>query len=570
MTAGPSSRRGGQSGRTLAFAVVAALAAATIATAATLVTVRRRVESSTPAPIAAPAPSPDPGPTSEPAPTPAPSALPPALPATPAMPVSRRVERSTVRIVHQREGQTSSGSGLIFDSAGLAVTNSHVVGDAETVDVYVGGADRPTPATVLGASECSDLAVIDIEGTGFDPLGWYGGSIDPGLEVFAAGFPLAFEDPTFTWTDGVISKSQARGDSPWASVGAVVEHTARINPGSSGGPLVTGDGEVVGVNYAGNETSDQNFAISFSEAQAVLADLRLNRSTGSLGIAGEATALGPDQTGVLVHAVRPHKEAALAGIRAGDLLTTLGGEPLAADGTMAAYCRVVRGAPKTTLPFDLVRGTGDGVPRRWTGEIGGRQAAPVVELTDLRAALAGKLATTMDGYDAWDRVFDPLGLVTVEVPAGWGDVDAREWQHDHPPLTGGAVAAGPDLDELGEDWTVPGIVVAAARPETPLAPDVIVGDLPEVIVAELLDVDAVSHGGPDGCAVAARREYRGPTLIGAFDVHEGCGDAGAVLVMLSAGTPDGSLVTVVAGHLVDGADVEAFARAVDSVERSVS
>ncbi len=86
----------------------------------------------------------------------------------------------------------------------------------------------------MGVSECSDLAVIDIEGDGYPYLEWFDGQVAPGLDVYAAGFPLG--DPEFTLTRGIISKERADGETDWASVDWVVEHDATINPGNSGGP----------------------------------------------------------------------------------------------------------------------------------------------------------------------------------------------------------------------------------------------------------------------------------------------------------------------------------------------
>jgi serine protease Do len=140
------------------------------------------------------------------------------------------------------------GSGFIIDPSGIAVTNNHVVTGAALLKVWVGGESEPRNAKILGVSECSDLAVIDIEGDGYPYLDWYTDDINVGLDVYAAGYPLG--DPEFTLTRGIISKAKADGESNWASVDEVLEHDATINPGNSGGPLITTEGKVVGVNYA--------------------------------------------------------------------------------------------------------------------------------------------------------------------------------------------------------------------------------------------------------------------------------------------------------------------------------
>ena len=114
------------------------------------------------------------------------------------------VEPSESIAVSETFEGASSGSGFIIDPSGIAVTNNHVVTGNASLKVYVEGKEDPVSAKVLGVSECSDLAVIDLEGDGYPFLSW---SSDPpavGRDVRAAGFPLG--DPEFTLTSGIISK----------------------------------------------------------------------------------------------------------------------------------------------------------------------------------------------------------------------------------------------------------------------------------------------------------------------------------------------------------------------------
>src|SRR3990172_10750112 len=174
------------------------------------------------------------------------------------------------------------GSGFIIDPSGIAVTNNHVVTGAALLKVWVGGESEPRNARVLGVSECWDLAVVDLEGDGYPYVEWYQGEINPGLEVYAAGFPLG--DPEYTLTKGIISKANADGETSWASVDGVLEHDARIRGGNSGGPLVTEDGKVIGINYAGVDVTDQNFAINGEDAAGVVSALREGKDFESIGI----------------------------------------------------------------------------------------------------------------------------------------------------------------------------------------------------------------------------------------------------------------------------------------------
>jgi len=88
------------------------------------------------------------------------------------------------------------GTGFIIDPSGLAVTNNHVVTGAALLKVWIGGdTGKSYNAQIIAVSECSDLALIDIEGGNFPYLDWYSDPIQVGLEIYAAGFPLG--DPEY-------------------------------------------------------------------------------------------------------------------------------------------------------------------------------------------------------------------------------------------------------------------------------------------------------------------------------------------------------------------------------------
>ncbi len=170
------------------------------------------------------------------------------------------------------------GSGFIIDPSGIAVTNNHVVTGGALYKVWLDGETEPRNARVLGVSECSDLAVIDIDGDGFPYLDWYQGPIEVGTDIYIAGFPLG--DPEYTLTKGIISKAKTSGETSWASVELVLEYDAQSNPGNSGGPVVTPDGEVVAVHYAGNSSTRQAFGISRDAAMDVVEQLTSRRERG--------------------------------------------------------------------------------------------------------------------------------------------------------------------------------------------------------------------------------------------------------------------------------------------------
>ncbi len=246
-------------------------------------------------PPAAPTATPTSIPTALPIATLAPSPTPVPSPTRDIISSLKDVRRATIQIeaegsfvdleLGQQLNRRGRGSGFIIDPSGIAVTNNHVVTGAAILRVWIGG-DGPHNAKILGVSECSDLAVIDIDGDGYPFLEWFDGEIYAGIDVFTAGFPLG--DPEFTLTSGVVSKTRTRGETNWASGDFVIEHDATINPGNSGGPLVTPGGKVVGVNYAGSSGTGQFFAISREEALKVIDQLRAGSDVNSIGVNGTA------------------------------------------------------------------------------------------------------------------------------------------------------------------------------------------------------------------------------------------------------------------------------------------
>lgn len=266
--------------------------------------------------------------------------------------------------------QLGSGSGFIISPDGIAVTNNHVVTGAARIKVYFADGQKAYNAKILGVSECSDLAVIDIDGGDFPYLSWYDEKPEIGLDVYSMGYPLG--DPNFTRHGGAVSKEEADGNTSWTAVATVVEHDAIINPGNSGGPLVTEDGQVVGVNYAGASEFDQYYAIPASEAKDVIDDLQDGKSVTSIGINGEAM-VTDDQSmsGIWVYSVASGSPADKSGIKAGDFLLEMEGISLGRDGILTDYCDVLRTHnADDTLGLKLVRfGTGEVME----GQLNGRE-----------------------------------------------------------------------------------------------------------------------------------------------------------------------------------------------------
>ena len=173
-------------------------------------------------------------------------------------------------------GQTgtgsATGSGVIFDSNGLILTNHHVVaGDPQSLTVHLNDG-RTFPATVYGIDTLTDLAIVKVDATGLPtaPIG-DSSSVQVGQEAIAIGSPLG----TFTdsVTSGIIS---ALGRSIPVEDGSVLTNLLQtdtaINPGNSGGPLLDPTGKVIGINTAGaSQAQGIGFAIPIDIAKPLLA-----------------------------------------------------------------------------------------------------------------------------------------------------------------------------------------------------------------------------------------------------------------------------------------------------------
>ena len=299
------------------------------------------------------------------------------------------------------------GSGFIIDPSGIAVTNNHVVAGAALVKVWVGGESTPRNALILGLSECSDLAVIDIEGDGYPYLEWHQGPVTTGLEVYSAGFPLG--EPEYNLTKGIISKESAPGQSDWASLDHVLGHDATINQGNSGGPLVDVSGKAVGVNYRLRPDFNQYFAIGGDIAIPIIDELRTGKDVDSIGVNGRAVVSEDGSlSGIWVASVKSGSPADKTGIQAGDILYQLEGLVLATDGTMKDYCDVIRShQPSDALSVTVIRYASGELLE---GQLNGRALAVTgtFDTSGAGGSSGGTTGGTAEAPDYFTEEFDGL------------------------------------------------------------------------------------------------------------------------------------------------------------------
>jgi serine protease Do len=362
------------------------------------------------------------------------------------------------------------GSGFIIDPSGIAVTNNHVVTGAATLEVWVGGESESHNARILGVSECSDLAVIDIDGEDFPYLQWYEGTISAGMDVYAAGFPLG--NPEYTLTKGIVSKERASGETSWASVDNVIEHDATINPGNSGGPLITPDGEVVGINYMGSTipgTQTRFFAIARDEATAAIDTMRSGADVDSIGINGRAVNNGEGLSGIWVSSVKSGSPADVAGIKGGDVIVTIEGLVLATDYTMSDYCDILRTHdPGDTLNVQVLRFSTN---EFLEGQINGRplsseisqgteeeEAAPPPPPPDNEEPAPEPSSPESEWYIAVDQ----YGAIAVYLPSSqWPNYSYGDWTEDGE-VVGTSIYASSDIDAM-MNWQASGVVLSVSK-----------------------------------------------------------------------------------------------------------
>lgn len=435
-----------------------------------------------------------------------------------------------------------SGSGFLISSDGLAVTNNHVVTGAATLEVFIGGdTTRSYNARVIGASECNDLALIDISEP--EPLPYLSWSQDPvavGQEIYVAGFPLG--DPEYTLTRGIVSKAQASSEElTWASVDHSLEHDAAAHPGNSGGPLLTTDGQVTGIHFSGFLPEDmvrQQYAIDHLLAQNVVEQLR-DGDFESLGInATPVYDASQDITGLWVSGVKAGSPASRAKVVPGDIITTLNGLPMAPNGSMAEYCDVLRTSGEDTpVSIEVLRyDTGEVLRGELNNPI--EEDAAIQPVMSFVQELGDEVAEGGESY-AYEQVVDDTGSILVEVPSEWTDRVTAPYGEDGLPY----IAAAADVPAFENTWHEPGLIYMGVETTE---------DLEGLI-------DSMEFA--DNCTDDGLSDYSDGLYTGYYHQYSNCDGSGNQIVALAATPNDGSFTALLIVQIIHDRDVLALDQA---------
>jgi serine protease Do len=249
------------------------------------------------------------------------------------------IERQNEQILRRNTSRPDGGSGFIISKEGHILTNHHVVGEADKIEVTLKDG-REFEAKVIGSDAKSDVALIQIEGARDLPVLPMGDSesLEIGEWVMAVGNPFGLSN---TLTVGVVS-AKGRTSVGIADYEDFIQTDAAINPGNSGGPLINMHGEAVGINSAIFSKSDVytgiGFAIPINMVKTIKKQLIAHGKVerGYLGVGIQELSkdlidsfnLDKNSEGVLIAQIYEDSPAQKYGLKRGDVLIQMDGKPV--------------------------------------------------------------------------------------------------------------------------------------------------------------------------------------------------------------------------------------------------
>jgi S1-C subfamily serine protease len=272
--------------------------------------------------------------------------------------------------------QRGIGSGVIFDPAGFILTNNHVVEGAQSLRVVLPD-NRSFTGRLIGRDPQTDLAVVKIDGDNL-PVA----PLAPSLNVAVGDWVVAIGNALGlpggpTVTAGIVGALGRTVEEPnGVGLQDMIQTDAAINPGNSGGPLLNLAGEVVGINTAGIQgASGLGFAVSIDTAREVVTQLITNGRVirPFMGVSVQTITPGvaarfnlPREDGVLIAQVGQGSPADRAGLRQGDIIIAIDGQPLKAQEDLRAI--LAKHKPGDTITIAIQRGNNQGETQLTLGE----------------------------------------------------------------------------------------------------------------------------------------------------------------------------------------------------------
>lgn len=286
--------------------------------------------------------------------------------------IYERLLPSVVSVVSRQAHGYSSGSGFIVTESGYVLTNYHVIDEGTDIQVMlISDQTGYYDAKVIGFDEEYDLAVLKIEGTGLipAPLG-DSDQLSVGDPVYAIGNPMGYLYGSMT--DGIVSALDRESQSTGSGLG-MIQVSAPLNSGNSGGPLINAYGQVVGITSAKITGVEDDVVIEGLGLAIPMSDLLpfVNHilATGkscrpTIGITCYV-ASADGQAGIMVREVQPDTPAAEAGLLPDDFILAANGQPVPSitalrrvlyragvDGTVT--CSIIRNGRELELSFTLI------------------------------------------------------------------------------------------------------------------------------------------------------------------------------------------------------------------------
>jgi S1-C subfamily serine protease len=305
------------------------------------------------------------------APPPAPAQKIRLAPAAIASMVNPSVVDIDTRLAYQHA--IAAGTGMVLSSDGIVLTNNHVIDGATTIGAVSVGTGRAYPAHLLGDDPSADVALIKLDGaSGLTPITSSDAFVNAGDPVVTignaggvGGAPSVTSGIVVGTNQSIIANDPAGGTSE--QLDGLIETTATLQPGDSGGPLANGSGQVIGMDTAasaaGQPSPSVSFAIPIVQAMAVARQIEAGQASSTvhiglppfLGLTVSGGGSG-GRAGALVGTVVAGGPAAGAGIGPGALIVAVNGQTIDSPATLSTVLRQFHPGDTVTVQWFTTAG----------------------------------------------------------------------------------------------------------------------------------------------------------------------------------------------------------------------